>query len=106
MSNLDLWSRAVDEMREDEDPRWHAVADWLRTEVIVRAEMEPFTDLLNAAFELESGIKGYIKYVRGPDGNPSMHLDTSEGATAVALAYLGEEPKGDDSGDEALVFEE
>lgn len=88
MSRTDLWNRAADAMREDVDPRWHAVADWLRAEAIVHDEMEPFTDLLNAAFEQSSGVKGYLQLGRTPDGDIAMRADTNEGATAVALAYL------------------
>lgn len=90
MSRTYLWSRAAQVMREDPDPRWHAVADWLRSEAIVRDEMEPFTELMNAAIEQSSGVKGYIRFGRTSDGDVAMHADTSEGATAVALAYLGE----------------
>lgn len=71
-------------------PRWHAVADWLRSEAIVRDEMEPFTELMNAAIEQSSGVKGYIRFGRTSDGDVAMLADTSEGATAVALAYLDE----------------
>ena len=30
MSRTDLWTRTAEAMRTDPDPRWHAVADWLR----------------------------------------------------------------------------
>lgn len=92
MSKTHLWTRAAHAMRADEDPRWHAVADWLRSEVATHNEMEPFTDLINATIEQASGIKGYIRFGRDTNGDPSMVLDTSEGATAVALAYLNETP--------------
>lgn len=88
MSRTDLWTRAADAMRTDPDPRWHAVADWLRAEALVHDGMEPFTDLLNAAFEQSSGVKGYLRLGRKSDGDIAMHADTNEGATAVALAYL------------------
>lgn len=90
MSAVDLWNRAADAMREDDDTRWHAVADWLRSEAVTRSEMEPFTDLLNMAIEQTSGVKGYIRFGRDKDGEIAMHADTAEGATAVALIYLGE----------------
>lgn len=92
MSKTHLWTRAAQAMRADQDPRWHAVADWLRSEAATHDEMEPFTDLLNATIEQASGIKGYIRFGRATNGDPSMVLDTSEGATAVALAYLNETP--------------
>jgi hypothetical protein len=88
VTKLDLWNRAVDAMREDDDPRWHAVADWLRSEANVHAEMEPFIELLNCAFEQKSGIKGYLRFGRRGDGEIAFQADTNEGATAVALAYL------------------
>lgn len=90
MSRTDLWTRAAEAMRTDEDPRWHAVADWLRSEAAVRDEMEPFVELINATIEQASGVKAYIQFGRTPEGDPSMRADTSEGATAVALAYLRE----------------
>lgn len=90
MSAADLWTRAADAMREDADPRWHSVADWLRSEVVTRAEMEPFADLLNCAIEQTSGVKGYIRFGRDKNGEVAMVADSSEGATAVALAYLEE----------------
>ena len=88
MSKVDLWSRAAEAMREDPDPRWHAVADWLRAEALVQDGIEPFVELINAAYEQESGIKGYLRFGRSPDGEIAMSADTNEGATAVALAYL------------------
>lgn len=90
MSAPQLWTRAADAMREDEDTRWHAVADWLRMEALTQSEMEPFADLLNVAIEQQSGVKGYIRFGRDAKGEIAMHTDTNEGATAVALAYLGE----------------
>lgn len=92
MSKTDLWTRAALAMREDADPRWHAVADWLRSEAACRDEMEPFTELINASIEQASGVKGYIRFARTADGDPAMQIDTAEGATAVALAYLNETP--------------
>lgn len=88
MSRTALWTRAAEAMRADSDPRWHAVADWLRSEAVVHDEMEPFTELLNASIEQASGVKGYLRFGRTPEGDPKMLADTSEGATAVALAYL------------------
>jgi hypothetical protein len=90
MSRMDLWNRAAEAMREDGDQRWHAVADWLRAEALVHDGMEPFTELLNAAYEQQSGVKGYLRFGRKADGDISMLGDTNEGATAVARAYLGE----------------
>lgn len=90
MSKMDLWTKAADEMRKDADPRWHVVADWLRSEAVCQESMEPFAELLNATIEQTSGVKGYIRFGRTPDGDPAMNVDTNEGATAVALAYLGD----------------
>ena len=92
MSKTDLWSRAADAMRKDDDARWHAVADWLRSEAACQDEMEPFADLLNVTIEQQSGVKGYLRFGRTGDGDISFLSDTNEGATAVALAYLGETP--------------
>lgn len=89
MSRTDLWNQAAREMREDDDPRWHAVADWLRGEVICQDEMEPFIELLNITFEQASGVKNYLRFGRTEDGDVKFVADTNEGATAVALAYLG-----------------
>lgn len=88
MSREQLWTRAADEMRTDEDPRWHAVADWLRTEAALQLEFENVVELWNMAIEQKSGVKGYFKLVRQADGNPTFIMDANEGATAVALAYL------------------
>ena len=88
MSRTDLWNRAAEQMRADADPRWHAVADWLRSESVCQQEMEPFAELIGAAIEQASGIKGYLRFGRKPDGEVAMVADTNEGATAVALAYL------------------
>lgn len=85
-----LLNRAAKAMREDEDERWHAVADWLTAEVATQADMEPFIELLNSAYETTTGIKGYLRFGRKSDGSIAFHSDTNEGATAVALAYLGE----------------
>lgn len=90
MSRTDLWSRAAAQMAQDEDPRWHAVADWLLSEAVVHSEMESFVEMLNAGIEASSGIKGYLRFGRKPDGEISMFADTNEGATAVSLTYLGE----------------
>lgn len=88
MSRTDLWNRAAEQMRLDAAPRWHVVADWLRSEALTQDSMEPFADLLNATFEQASGVKGYIRFARTADGDPVLSTDTNEGATAVALAYL------------------
>lgn len=88
MSRTDLWTRAADAMREDADPRWHAVADWLRSEAACHDEMEPLAELLNMAIEQQSGVKGYLRFGRKPDGGVAFQADTNEGATAVARAYL------------------
>ena len=93
MSRTDLWNRAAIAMRDDPDPRWHAVADWLRSEALLQEGMEPFSTLVEAAFEQASGVKGYIKVGRKPDGDIQMIADTNEGATAVAVAYLNEHPE-------------
>lgn len=92
MSKTDLWTRAALAMRQDEDPRWHAVADWLRSEAAAHDEMEPFAELINAAIEQASGVKGYIRFGRDANGDPALVIDTNEGATSVALAYLDETP--------------
>lgn len=96
MSKIDLWNRAAAAMRQDEDPAWQAVGDWLRAEATVHAEMEPFVELLNVCFEQQHGVKSYIRFMRDEDGDPQLFMDTNEGATAVALAYLGEEPSRDE----------
>lgn len=88
MSATDLWTRAAGEMSNDEDSRWHAVAEWLRSEALCHLEMEPVVDLFNVAFEQKSGIKGYLRFARKADGSIDFRADTNEGATAVALAYL------------------
>lgn len=88
MSATDLWTRAADEMRNDEDARWHAVADWLRSEAVCHLEMEPVVEMFNVAIEQQSGVKGYLRFARKPDGGIDFRADTNEGATAVALAYL------------------
>jgi hypothetical protein len=75
-------------MREDADPRWHTVADWLRSEAACQDEMEPFVELLNVTIEQQSGVKGYLRFGREPDGDVAFQADTNEGATAVARAYL------------------
>ena len=93
MSRTDLWNRAATAMRDDPDPRWHPVADWLRSEALLQEGMEPFSTLVEAAFEQASGVKGYIKLGRKPDGDIQMIADTNEGATAVAVAYLNESHK-------------
>ena len=94
MSKTQLWTRAAEEMRKEADERWHAVADWLRTEAVLQDEMEPFAELINAAFEQASGIKGYLRFGRDADGDLHFVADANEAATAVALAYLdGEEEK-------------
>lgn len=92
MSRTDLWTRAAMAMREDADPRWHAVADWLRSEAACQDEMEPFVELLNATIEQKSGIKGALRFGRKPDGEVTFFADTNEGATTVALAYLDTAP--------------
>ena len=93
MSKTQLWTRAAEEMRKDADPRWHTVADWLRTEAVLQDEMQPFADLINAAIEQESGIKGYLRFGRDKDGDVHFVADANEAATAVAMAYLdGDEP--------------
>ena len=89
--DVDLWTRAADAMREDDDPRWHAVGDWLRLEVVTRANIEPLTELMNLTFEQTCGVKGYLRLKRRPDGSVEYEVDTSEAATAVALRYLREE---------------
>lgn len=91
MSKTKLWTRAADAMRKDDDPRWHAVADWIRSEAVAQDEMEAFVEIVNMAIEQKSGVKGYIRFGYQPDGEIAMHVDTNEGATAVALAYLDEE---------------
>lgn len=88
MSKTRLWAKAADAMRTDPDPRWHAVADWIRSEAAVQDEMESFVELINAVIEQKSGVKGYIRFGRQADGEIALHVDTNEGATAVALAYL------------------
>lgn len=88
MSKTDLWTRAAHAMREDPDPRWHTVADWLRTEAVLQDEMEPFTELINMAVEQQTGTKGYLRFGREDDGDVRFVADTNEAATAVALAYL------------------
>lgn len=93
MSRTSLWTRAALAMREDPDPRWHAVADWLRSEAACQDEMEPFAELINAGIEQASGVKGYIRFGRTADGDPMLSIDTNEAATAVALAYLDEQPE-------------
>jgi len=92
MSRTDLWTRAAEAMRQDPDPRWHAVADWLRSEAVCQDEMEPTAELMNVAIEQASGIKGYLRFARKPDGEIDFYSDTNEGATAVARAYLEETP--------------
>lgn len=95
MSRTDLWTRAAEQMRTDPDARWHAVADWLRTEAVLQDEMEPFVELVNVAVRQQSGVKGYLRFGREADGDIAFHSDTNEGATAVALAYLDhEQPEG------------
>jgi hypothetical protein len=88
VSKTQLWTRAAEEMRKDADPRWHTVADWLRTEAVLQDEMEPFAELINAAIEQKSGIKGYLRFGRQDDGEVRFVADANEAATAVALAYL------------------
>ena len=90
MSRADLWNRASDAMRDDDDPRWHAVADWLRAEALAHEGMGPTIELFNVAIEQASGVKSYLRLGRKPDGDVRFDADTTEGATAVALAYLGE----------------
>lgn len=92
MSRTDLWDQAAAAMRNDPDKRWHAVADWLRSESACHQEMEPFAELLNVAIEQQSGVKGYLRFGRKPDGDVAFQADTNEGATAVALAYLADHP--------------
>lgn len=97
MSRTDLWTSAALAMREDPDPRWHAVADWLRGEAILQDEMEPFVEAINATFEQASGVKSYLRFGRQADGEPTLLLDTNTAATAVAQAYLNsldDEPAG------------
>lgn len=91
MSAAQLWTRAATAMREDADPRWHAVGDWLRAEAVLRDELEPVTEVFNMAIEQQSGVKGYIRFARKPNGELDLRCDTDEAATAVALAYLGEQ---------------
>lgn len=88
MSRTDLWTQAAEAMRQDDDARWHAVADWLRSEAVCQDEMEPFAELMNMAIEQKSGVKGYLRFGRKSDGDVAFSADTNEGATAVALAYL------------------
>lgn len=103
MSRVDLWNRAVDAMRKDDDPRWHAVADWLRLEAACMSEMEPFAELINCAIEQKSGVKGYLRFGRKPDGDLSFINDTNEGATAVALTYLEAADRGTSQADRGEV---
>jgi hypothetical protein len=101
MSRTDLWDRASDAMHRDPDPRWHAVADWLRSESACQQQMEPFAELLNVAIEQQSGVKGYLQFGRKADGDLSFLSDTNEGATAVALAYLDRPMTIDPTAEEA-----
>lgn len=96
MSKLDLWNRAADEMDKDRDPRWHTVAGWLRAEAVLWTDAEPLIDQINYAYEDKTGIKGFLRFGRRPDGEIATQFDTNEGATAVALAYLGEQPSRDE----------
>jgi hypothetical protein len=63
-----------------------ALATWLDAEAAVRAEMEPFAEVINAAVRHKTGVESYIRFGRGEDGQPVMHLDTIEGALALAAA--------------------
>ena len=90
MSRTELWDQAAEAMRQDEDTRWHAVADWLRAESLCQQQMGPFAEIINAAVEQASGVKSYLRFGRTPDGNVKFVADTNEGATAVALCYLGQ----------------
>jgi hypothetical protein len=92
MSAIDLWHRAADAMREDDDPRWHTVADWLEAEAQVSRGMEAMVNLLNVRMETQTGIKSYLRLKRRPNGELFLNADTNEAATTVALAYLGETP--------------
>lgn len=77
-------------MRDDADPRWHSVADWLASEAALQDCVEPFADLISMAVEQTSGVKGYLRLGHKPDGSLNFSADTNEGATSVALAYLSE----------------
>ncbi|MBS45316.1 MAG: hypothetical protein CMH83_19530 [Nocardioides sp.] len=99
MARTDLWNRASDLMADDSDPRWQAVSMWLRNEAVVRLEMEPFIELINAAIERKGGPTAYLRLRRNNEGDPVMDCDTSEGATSVALAYLDHHAKASDQED-------
>lgn len=90
MSRIKLWNRAARAMREDDDPRWHAVADVLQGEALVLDGLEHFAELLNAAYKQASGAESLIRFGRKPNGDLVLHADNSEAITRAALTYLGE----------------
>lgn len=61
-----------------------ALADMLDLEAATRSEMEPFAELISAAIETQSGVKGYLRFGRQPDGEIAMQADTIEPVLAVA----------------------
>ena len=92
MSRTRLWNEAAEAMKDDPDPRWQAVGNWLRAEAWAHEAMGPMAELLNTAMEQETGVKSYLRFGRTPDGDYAFHADTNEGATAVATAYLNGPP--------------
>lgn len=85
-----LLREGADEMRKDRDPRWHAIADWADLEAATLGETEAFVELINVGIEKQSGVKGYLRLMKTPDGDPALANDTSEGAVMAVLSYLGE----------------
>lgn len=78
---------------------WHpvvalSVAHWLDMEAATRGELEPFTDLLNAAIQASGGPEAMIRFGRDKNGEIAMRSDTFDCALAVAKAYLGMTGKG------------
>lgn len=66
-----------------------ALADVFDLEAATRGEMENFAELINAAIETSSGIKGYLRFGRDDAGQIQMQADTIEPCLAAARIIAG-----------------
>lgn len=72
----------------DDEETLLAVADLLDAEAVVRSEMRPFAELLNAMIEQASGVESYIRFGSNEDGSMAMWADTSPACLRLADLIL------------------
>jgi hypothetical protein len=66
-----------------------AIRDVLLSEADTRENLEPLTKYLNAIYEQQTGVKGYLKFGYQEDGEILMDADSSEAVMALAEQILG-----------------